>query len=143
MNLVNLLNPDLSKLKQSNEIKYSLDHTKGEKSIINSDYVLYSVNIPISFSKQDLYQIAFFYQFFNNSKILLVYNNDILKKDDESSIESFSDNDIIIIVENRIFPDDSYYNSLIKNIKDDDIINVRFHDLGKCKNLVFPKIYNC
>ena len=146
MNLVNLLNPDLSKLKQSNEIKYSLDYIKGEKKhikFINSDFVLFNVNIPISFSKQDLYQIAFFYQFFNNSKILLVYNNDILKQDDESSIESFSDNDIIIIVENRIFPDDSYYNSLIKNIKDDDIINVRFHDLGKCKNLVFPKIYNC
>lgn len=141
MNLVNLLNLNLSKLKQSNEIKYSLDYIKGEKRLIkfvNSVFVLFNVRIPISFSKKELYQIAFFYKFSINSEILLVYNNDILKKDD-SSFESFSDDDIIIIIENRVFPDNSYYNSLIENIKDDDILNIKFKKGSKPKCLIFPK----
>jgi hypothetical protein len=68
----------------------------------------------------------------------LIYNNDILKED-ESSIESFSDDDIIIIIENRIFPDNSYYNSLIENIKDEDILNIKFNEGSMWKNLIFPK----
>ena len=60
-------------------------------------------------------------------------NNKILFKEDESSIESFIDDDIIIIVENRVFPDDSYYNSLIQNISNDDIIDIHFHEGGKLK----------
>ena len=141
MNLVNLLNSNSSNLKQSNEIKYSLDYIKEEKRLIkfiNSDFVIFNVRIPISFSKKDLYQIALFYRFSGNSEILLVYKNDILKKD-ESSIESFSDDDIIIIVENRVFPDDSYYKSLFENNKGDDILNILFNEAGKIKNPIFPK----
>ena len=142
MNLVNLLNPNLSSLKQINETKYSLDYIKGEKrhiKFINSNFELFNVSIPISFSIKYLYQIASFYQFSHSSKILLVKNNKILFKEDESSIEPFKDDDIIIIVENRVFPDDSYYNSLIENITNDDILNIHFCEGGKNKFLIFPK----
>ena len=63
MNLVNLLNPNLSSLNQINGTKYSLDYIKEEKrhiKFINSNFELFNVSIPISFSIKDLYQIAFF-----------------------------------------------------------------------------------
>ena len=66
-------------------------------------------------------------------------NNKILFKEDESSIEPFKDDDIIIIDENRVFPDNSYYNSLIENITNDDILNIHFCEGGKNKFLIFPK----
>ena len=87
---------------------------------INSNYKEYKVKIPLSITKYDLYSIAQNYKSFKNnnkhytsdhSNILLINNNLILNRD-ETSIECINENDIIIIIEPRNFPDDSYYKSL-------------------------------
>jgi len=126
-----------------------LDYIKEPKKIIrfiNSDYKEYKVNIPLSITKYDIYSIARIYRCSNNagnhSNIVLIYNNLILNRD-ETSIESISENHIIIIIEPRNFPDDSYYNSLQKRTESKGNISFLFPS-GKKINRIFPdniKIY--
>jgi len=98
---------------------------------INSDYKEYKVNIPLSITKYDLYSIAQNYKCFknnntgNHSNILLIYNNLILNRD-ETSIGCINNNGIIIIIEPRNFPDDSYYKSLQERTKNKGYIKFEF-----------------
>ena len=126
MNIMNRLNPNLSKLKQDNEILDPLHYIKEPKKVakfINSDFKLFSVKIPSSIDKIDLYSIASSYKVKDLSDILLISNNCIIEKDD-SPIDSISDGDLIIILENRTYPDDSYYKSLLTKNKNFRVINV-------------------
>lgn len=66
--------------------------------------------MPISIDKQALYSIASLFKSRLYTKFLLVYMNCILYED-ESSIDSISDGDFIIIIENIYYLDDSYFNS--------------------------------
>ena len=93
---------------------YYLNEPKIQINFINSDYNVFKVKIPKSITNYDLYTIAKKYKSLFLSKILLIHNNNILDED-ESNIESILDNDNIIIIENRNYPnDDSYYNYLSK-----------------------------
>ena len=58
---------------------------------------------------------------------MLVHNNNILKED-ESSIDNIQNEDIITIIESIVFPDDSYYNNLIQNNRNEEMFNVCFKD---------------
>jgi hypothetical protein len=116
MNLINQLNPDFSNIKKIDN-NDPLHYIKEEKIIIkfiNRNKVLYNVRIPVSINKKDLYSIAEKCKSYYFSKFLLIHNNSILDQD-ESSIIFMSNGDTIIIVEDRYFQDNSYYNSLIKN----------------------------
>ena len=118
---------------------------------INSDYKQYKVKIPLSITKYDLYSIAQKYKCFkknnkhvtgNHSNILLMHNNLILNRD-ETSIEFINENDIIIIIEPRNFPDDSYYKSLQERTENKRQISFEFSS-GKRIYRIFPydiKIY--
>ena len=69
-------------------------------------------------------------------KIILILNRD------ETSIEFINENDIIIIIEPRNFPDDSYYQSLQERTEKKE--NIKFEFSGKVINRIFPddiKIY--
>ena len=115
------------------------------------NYKEYKVNIPLSITKYDLYSIAQNYKCFqnnikhlsgNHSNILLLNNNLILNRD-ETSIECINENDIIIIIEPRNFPDDSYYKSLQERTKKKRNIGFLL-STGKRIYRVFPddiKIY--
>ena len=93
---------------------YYLNEPKIQINFINSDYNVFKVKIPKSINNYDLYTIAKKYKSLDISEILLIHNNNILVED-ESNIESILDNDNIIIIENRNYPnDDSYYNYLLK-----------------------------
>ena len=121
--LINLLNENYSGFKYENEVKDPLFYLKGPKimiKFINSNFEVKKVKIPkLTITKYDLYTIANLYKyFFNNNKILLIHKNKILNKD-ESPIDFISDNDNIIIIEPRYFPDDSYYKSLMKKSSND------------------------
>ena len=125
MNLINHLNPNLSAIKEKHD--NPLTYIKEEKiniKFINRKKVLYNVQIPVSINKNDLYSIAEKYKSFNYTNFLLVHNNSILDRD-ESSIKLISNDDTIIIVEDRYYQDNSYYNSLIKNNNFEDMINIR------------------
>ena len=91
--------------------------------------------------KTTLYQIANLYKSFFNSEFLLVYMNCILNKD-ESSIESISDGDFVIIIEDLYYSDETYLNLLTNPNNKGQKINVRifFNNTPK-RNLVIPKRY--
>lgn len=90
---------------------------------INRNKVLYKVRIPVSINKSDLYSIAEKYKSFYLNNILLIHKNSIIDKD-ESSIKFISNGDTIIIVEDRYYQDNTYYNSLIENNNSKDMINI-------------------
>ena len=138
MKLINHLNPNLSAIKEIHN-ESPLHYIEEEKIIIkfiNRDKVLYNVQIPISINKNDLYSIAEKYKSFYFTKFLLIHNNSILDRD-ESSIKFISNDDTIIIVEDRYFQDNSYYDSLIKNKNFEDMINIRLEG-SIYANLYFP-----
>ena len=144
MNLINLLTPNFLMIKVDNEIKDPLYYIREEKKsikFVNLDFKLFNVMIPKSISQGDLYSISLLYKTFHNSKILLVYQNNILKND-ESSIDNIKNGDIITIIEDIPFPDDSYYNNLIEKNKNEEMINVLFKDQSDSHfflNFKFPK----
>lgn len=81
------------------------------------------------------------YKTLHNSNILLIYKNSIIDIDD-SSIDYISDGEIIIIIEDRFYPDDSYYNKLIQNNKNNKMKHFRIKDSSTAKiieNLIFPE----
>ena len=136
------------KLDVSDNIEDPLDYIEEKKKIIkfiNSDYKKYKVKIPLSITKYDLYSIAQKYKCFknnNHSNILLINNNLILNRD-ETSIDSINENDIIIIIEPRNFPDDSYYKSLQERTEKKGNIYLIFSS-GMRMTKIFPddiKIY--
>jgi len=130
MNLINHLNPDLSLIKISDTIEdplYYIHEYKINIKLINYNKTLYNVKIPTFITKSDLYSIAQTYRAFDFTNILLVHNNNILNKD-ETPINNISNNDIIIMVEDRYYPDETYYNSIIENKNSDEIIRVTLID---------------
>jgi len=137
-NIIYLLSLNYLKLDISQYFEDPLCYIKEPKKMIifiNSDYKEYKVNIPLSITKYDLYSIAQNYKCFknnnyhantgNHSNILLIYNNLILNRD-ETSIGCINNNDIIIIIEPRNFPDDSYYKSLQERTKNKGYIKFEF-----------------
>ena len=117
MNIINRLNPDISSLKKENEILDPLYYVHEPKKLINfinSDFNLFTVKVPNSLTKLDLYSIARLYKYRKKSEILLIHKNYIIDED-ESSIDFITQNDYVIIIENRTYPDSSFYESLIKN----------------------------
>ena len=130
MNLINHLNPDLSLIKISDKIEdplYYIHEYKINIKLINYNKILYNVNIPTFITKSDLYSIAQTYRAFDFTNILLVHNNSILNKD-VSSINNIANNDIIIMIEDRYYPDETYYNSIIENKKSDEMIRIILQD---------------
>ena len=109
--LLNHLNPNNSEFKKSNYIEDILPYVNQDKKIIkfiNSNYTLFNVKITYSISKLEFYSIEDSYKCIYTTSILLIHNNKVLKKD-ESSIDDINNYDTIFIIEDRSYPDDSYY----------------------------------
>jgi len=148
--ILDLLSINYSKLDKSDNIEDPLYYIGEPKKIIrfiNSDYKEYKVNIPLSITKYDLYSIAQNYKCFKNNKkhlsgnhsnILLINNNIILNRD-KTSIECINNNDIVIIIEPRNFPDDSYYNSLQERTGDKGCIEFNFSSGKSSIYRMFPE----
>ena len=114
--LLDNLNTNCPLLKEGNDISDPLPYVNEKKKLIkfiNHDFKIFNVKVPISIDKQTLYEIASLFKSSVFSEFLLVYMNCILYED-ESSIDSISDGDFIIIIENIYYLDDSYYNSFKK-----------------------------
>ena len=154
-NIIYLLSLNYHKLDKSDNIEdplYYIDESKKMIKFINSNYKEYKVKIPLSITKYDLYSIAQKYKCFKNNKkhlsgnhsnILLINNNLILNRD-ETSIETINNNDIIIIIEPRNFPDNSYYKSLQERNETKGSIRFEFTSGRGAINKVFHygiKIY--
>ena len=70
--------------------------------------------------------------------MILIHNNCILDRDD-NSIEEIKNNDIIIIVENKIYKDDSYYKSLTPQNKGKKNIQININSI-RIDLMIFPEI---
>ena len=144
------LNSNYSNLKEANDIDDPLYYIKEKKILIkfvNLRFKIYNVKIPISIDKKDLYSIALDYADWHGSKILLVYMNCILNED-ESSIKCISDGDMIIIIENNYYNDDTYLNLLVDKNQNTEKINLSlyyndkfFRNLIISKNITISQIY--
>ena len=124
--LLDNLDTNSPNLKEGNDIDDPMPYIKEKKKLIkfiNHDFKIFNVKVPISIDKKTLYQIANLYKTFYRSKILLIYMNCILNND-ESSIDSISDDDYVIIIEDIYYFDDSYLNSLTNKNVSNSITNV-------------------
>jgi hypothetical protein len=102
------------------------NYIKSDKKTIKFIYnnkKRYLMNIPTIFSNEEIYSIASRYLSFYPHIYILIHNNKILKKE-EATIKEISNNDIIWVIENKIYPDDSYYISLKHKYQNTEIINV-------------------
>ena len=100
-----------------------------------SDYFISKYKLPKSISKFELYTIIMEKYIITND-FILVHKETILDKDD-SNLESFSDNDNIIIIKDIYYPDDSYHNLLLK--KTDPKRNIVFKSSGIHLLMIFPQ----
>ena len=124
----------------SNKIDISdpLYYINRPRKIIN--FILYNKiikkSVPNSITKFDLYTIAFPIFCRYNINFILIHKNKILNND-KTSIDCISDNDFIIIIEDKKYPDKSYYNSLL--LKYGDKINVPVNFGINTTNFLFPQ----
>ena len=153
-NMIYFLSLNYHKLDISDNIEdplYYIEEPKKMIKFINSNYKEYEVKIPLSITKYDLYSIAQKYKCFQNNKKhytgdksnILLINKYLILNRDETSIECIGDNDIIIIIEPRNFPDDSYYKSLQERTEEKRLIGFKFSS-GLRIYRIFPddiKIY--
>ena len=143
--LLNNLDTNNPLLKEGNDIDDPLHYVNEKKKLIkfiNHDSKIFNVKVPASIDKITLYDIAELYKTIHFSQILLVYMNCILNKD-ENSINSISDGDFIVIIENIYYLDDTYLNLLDnKNNKNynGNLINVQIKESRGAfrKNIVVP-----
>ena len=130
-NLINyLFNPNIKFINETDKFNY-ITHDKRRKrikfifnSISNTfDTHRYLIDIPIFFTKKELYSLALKHKSFNSTNIILIHHNKILKIDD-SSFDEIANGDIIWVIENVLYPEDSYYLSLQKKYNGTEFINI-------------------
>ena len=126
--LLNQLNPDYNGFYQRKNIIDPFPNIKEEKKIIyfiNSDYYKIKIKIPKLISKIELYSIAKLYKVFRKTNILLIHKNIVLNEDD-SLINDISEEDNIIIIENRYYPDETDYINLQQKYTTGQKLNIVF-----------------
>ena len=139
------LNQINQNLENNNSVEDVLPYINEPKKILkfstisnnsNGNYI--TVKLPNSITRSDLYSIAKKYQTDYYSDIILSYNNYLLKSDN-STIEGIPENSIINIIEDVDYPDDSYYNNLMKKNEKEEKIRFGFNfPSGERKFLLFP-----
>lgn len=98
-----------------------------------------TINIPIYFTKNDLYSYVNMDDNEERQQVVLFYNNNILNKD-ESSIENISDNSIIILFQkpnHQTYRDSSLYKYICKLYPSNSMLNIMFKFSSKYKSLVY------
>ena len=117
-----LFSGDIISIEKFDELNYIKSEKKIIRFIYNSNN-RFLFQIPTFFTNKELYSIAERYKNFHTTNFILIHNNRILKKED-SSINEMPNNDKIFIIENRLYPDDSYYINLRNKYRENDNINV-------------------
>ena len=135
--LINFLfNQNIESSNIIDKFKY-ITHDKRRKRIkfIFNSFGGCLIDIPIFFTKKELYSLAEYYKSFFSTNIILIHDNKILKND-ESPLDEISNNDIIWIIEDRLYPDNSYYLGL-KNKCSGKIINIFVNFRGEIETFHF------
>jgi len=143
MNQMNQMNNNFNLNNNKNDNIIDLfPYIKEQKKIIkfiNSNNESYSIKVPISINKNDLYSIAFYYKSHLSFKFILSYKNIMIKRDD-SSIEEIPEGAEINIIEERPIPNTCYYDSLKIKYGNNDIKTITFEESSGEKNrLHFPE----
>ena len=130
-NLINyLFNPNIEFRNETEQFKY-ITHDKRRKRIkfIFNSSLRCLIDIPIFFTNKELYSIAGRYKQFYSTNIKLIHKNKILKID-ESSLDIISNGDIIFVIENKLYPDNSYFLNLQNKYHGNDYINIKVTSFG-------------
>ena len=130
-NLINyLFNPNIEFRNETEQFKY-ITHDKRRKRIkfIFNSSLRCLIDIPIFFTNKELYSIAGRYKQFRSTNIKLIHKNKILKND-ESSLDIISNGDIIFVIENKLYPDNSYFLNLQNKYHGNDYINIKVTSNG-------------
>ena len=122
--LINHLYPNYSQLikKKSiynckvEELFSHINEPKKTINFTNSNKEMYVVPVPCFMTKSDLYVVADLFKGLKYTNIILVFRDKILNKDD-SSIDIISEEDNVIIIEDRIYPEVEYYFSIQEKYK--------------------------
>ena len=128
--------------KEFSDLEEPLSYIEGPTVTINfidrnkNDFYASKYKLQKSISKFELYTIVKTNYEIMSDDFLLVHKETILNRDD-SNLESFQDNDNIIIIKDVYYPDDSYYNLFLKRA--DEKINVLFNGKGIRLNMIFPE----
>ena len=126
-NLINVLfSPNIIYTDETDFFNYITQDKRRKKiKFIFNSAQRFLIDIPIFFTNKELYSIAGKYKKFNSTKIILIHNYKILKNN-ESSIDEISNGDIIWVIENILYPDNSYFMSLKNKYERNNIFNVNF-----------------
>ena len=114
--------------------KINLTNVTNEKKI--------TINIPIYFTKKDLYSYINMDNKEERHQAVLFYNNNILKNN-ESSIEDIYDNSTIILFQrptHKAYKNSSLYKYILKLFPSNSMVNIsyKFESEGKSSTLVMP-----
>ena len=138
--LLNNLDTNSPLLKEGNDITDPFPYIHEEKKLIrfiNHDFKIFNVKVPITFDKKILYDVANIYKSIYFSRILLIYKNTILIED-EGSIDSISQGDFIVIIEDIYYLDHSYFNKFKYSDYIGEKKNVLLQIRDNNQNLVVP-----
>ena len=97
-----------------------------------------TINIPIYFTKKDLYSYVNMDDNEERQQAVLFYNNNILNKD-ESSIDDIYDNSTIILFQkptHQAYRDSSLYKYICKLFPSNSMVNVTFEFSSKKKSVI-------
>ena len=128
----------LKNIENTNYFSDPLYYIEEQKVIINF-VVCNKINrkvIPKSITKFDLYTIAYPDYCILGINFVLIHKNKILERD-ESSIDNILDEDYIIIIEEKRYPDQSYYNSIVQ--MPGEKVNIKIKMTDKNQNMIIPK----
>ena len=126
--LINHLYPNYSQLIKKThdyfneeELFSHINEAKKKVNFINSNKEMFTIPVPCSITKSDLYVVADLFKGLKYTNIILVLRDKILNNDD-SSIENITEGDNIIIIEDRIYPEKEYYFSIKEKYKNHKMI---------------------
>jgi hypothetical protein len=142
----------MNSLEDTDNIDDPLYYVNEPKKIIRFVYQnkILKREIPNSITKFDLYTIAYPITCTNScgcniDYFVLIHKNIILEKD-ESPIDNIINGDLIIIIEEKRYPDESFYNKIIekyKNKKFNQIVfdlNSKKHSIALPENIKFDEM---
>ena len=126
-----------------NHLNILADEKKKIKLTNSTNEKMVTINIPIYFTKKDLYSYVNIDDIEERQQAVLFYNNNILNND-ESSIDDIYDNSTIILFQkptHKTYINSSLYKYILKSFPSNTMVNIKikFLSTNKTSTVVLPE----